>query len=365
MPRPITAGAKSKVTKMRIGEFRPFLVRALAKRKRILAVGAPGVGKTYGFLQAAGELGWESILMCSALEDPSTIRGYPSRGDGGEATHCLFDGIARAFRATKPTVLVFDDLGMASESTMRSIVRLIQFGEIDNRRLPDCVVIGAATNDVGHGAGVYGMIEPLKSRFHSIINVETHVDDVVGYGLSRDWPAWLLAFLRNSPDAIHDWKPEKSMKQGGACPRGWEYVAEWDNDGFDDVEVWSGAVGKGQATAARAFKDLIADLPDIAGVLLAPDSAPVPENPSARWLVSLALAGKLTAANFGQGLKYLLRLPQPFRAFTLLSAFRAEAMKRKDGLLPKGWAPIQGSRDFVAWTLSTDGKEILSGGGVS
>jgi hypothetical protein len=307
-------------------------------------------------------LGWDFIGICSPLEDPSSIRGYPSRGANGEATHCLFDGVAKAFRATKPTLLLFDDLGMASESTMRAIIRLVQFGEIDGRKLPDHVVINAATNDVGHGAVVYGMIEPLKSRFHSIVTVETNLEDVIAYGIAREWPSWILAYLRNSPSALHDWKPAKTMKVDGACPRGWEYLAEWDKDGFDDPEVWAGCVGKGRATEAHAFKAMIGELPDVDMVLLDPDQAPVPENPSALFLVSMALASRMNAGNFGQCIRYLKRTKGMFQAFAVRDAARAEAQKRRDGVLAVDYRPISSSRDFTAWANSEDGKMIMSAG---
>jgi len=213
---------------------------------------------------------------------------------------------------------------------------------------------------VGHGAGVYGMIEPLKSRFHTIIEVETHVDDVVGFGLARGWPSWLCAFLRNSPQALNDWKPSKSMRIDGACPRGWSYLAEWDNLGVTDPEVWAGCVGKGQAAAAAAFRELINELPDVDQCLLDPDSSPVPENPSARFLVAMALASKLTAGNFGAGVKYLSRLPAMFRAYAVRDAFRAEAQKRKDASLPANYRALSSSRDFTAWAVSSDGKDIMS-----
>lgn len=345
---------------MRVTEYRTLLEKAFVDAMRVLGVGKPGVGKTFAAMEAARATGHRFIGICSALEDPSSIRGYPSRGDDGTATHCLFDGIAKAFAATTPTVLFFDDLGMASESTMRAIVRLVQFGEVDNRKLPDCVVIGAATNDVGHGAGVYGMIEPLKSRFHTIVQVETNIDDVVGYGLAHNWPADLLAYLRNEATALHDWKPSKNMAIDGACPRGWEYVATWINKGVDNPEVIAGCVGKGRATEYLAFRNLIAELPDIDAVLLDPDTAPIPENPSARYLVSMALAGRISAGNFGQAVKYLTRLPGMFRAYSIRDAFMAESEKRKAGKLPKDYRPISSSRDFTAWACSDDGKHITS-----
>ena len=347
---------------MRIAEYRSFLVKAWPKRKRVLSVGKPGVGKSFVELQAARELGWDYIPTCAPLLSPVKIGGYPRppSEDGGDATHCLFDGIAQAFRATRPTVFSISDLGMAGGETLKAIVDLVQFGRIDNRTLPECVVIVASSNDVGHGADVQGLIEPLKTRWHSIINIETNVNDVVGYGLANGWPSDLCAFLRNAPDSLHDWKPSKSMSIDGACPRGWEYVAGWINDGFDDPEVIAGCVGKGRATQYLAFRALINELPDVDQCLLDPASAPVPVNPSAQWLVSMALASKMTAGNFGQAVKYLSRLPAMFRAFSIRDAFQAEATRRTDKTLPKGWAALASSRDFAAWAVSSDGKDVMS-----
>lgn len=350
---------------MRIGEFIPFMEKAIKAKKRVMRVGKPGCGKTFGTMQAAEHVSHDYIGICSALEDPSTIRGYPSRGVDGRATHCLFDGIARAFDAKTPTVLDFDDLGMASEATARSIMRLFQFGEIDGRKLPDHVLLTAATNDVAQGCGVYGMIEPLKDRFHTIVQVETNLDDVMAYAMSRDWPSDLMAYLRNSPDALHDWVPEKSMKRGGATPRGWDYVAEWVRDGFADdpntaSEVLGGAVGKGRAASYLSFRELCNELPDVDQCIMDPEGSPVPENKSAQWLISMALATKMTAGNFGQAVKYLNRLPAMFRAFSIRDAFRGEVQRRKDGKLPAGWKALATSRDFTAWATSSDGKDVMA-----
>jgi len=347
---------------MRINQYIQLMETALEKKRRVMGVGAPGVGKTFGAMAAAQHQGFDFIGLCSPLEDPSTIRGYPSRGTNGEATHCLFDGVAKAFKADKPTLLFFDDLGMASESTMRAIIRLVQFGEIDGRKLPDCVLIGAATNDVGHGAGVYGMIEPLKSRFHSIVTVEANLEDTIIYGLANGWPSDMLAYLRNDPGALHDWKPAKNMQPDGACPRSWEYAAGWVNDGVEDNEILAGCVGKAQATKYLAFRQLVNELPDVDAVILNPETAAVPENPSARYLVSMALASKMTAGNFSQILTYAQRLPQMFRAFCIRDAMVAEEYRKKNKTLPKDWKPIAHAREFAGWVCSQDGKEIISAG---
>lgn len=348
--------------------FQELLKSALPANRKVCVVGPPGVGKTYSWMQVCADLGYDLIVMCLPLDDPSTIRGYPRPPSepNGDAVHCLFDGMARAFRATKPTVLLADDIGQASESTLKAWMRVLQFGELDGRQLPEWVRLGAATNDVGHGAGVYGMIEPLKSRFHAIVHVVPDADEVVQYGLAHNWPTWLCAFLRNCPDALNTWKPSKSMDIDGSCPRGLDYLGQWDNIGCEDTEVWSGCVGRDVAVRAKAFKRLQNDLPDIDQVILDPDNAPLPDDPGARFLITTTLAVRCDCGNFGQVLKYLKRLPQTFRAYSLKDAFALEAAKRAAKQLPSGYKAISTARDYTAWVCSPDGKEILSGGsGVS
>lgn len=346
---------------MKISDYKGLLLKSLPAGRKTLAVGPPGVGKSHILVEAAEQIGFDVINLCCPLLSPVKVGGYPRPPEtpGGDATHCLFDGIASAFRATKPTVLHWDDLGMAGGETLKAIVQLVQFGQIDGRRLPDCVVQCASSNDIGHGADVQGMIEPLKTRWHAIVKVETSVDEVVQHFLAIGMPSDLCAFLRNAPDALHDWKPSKSLSIEGATPRGWEYAGQWINMGVDDAEVLAGCVGKGRAAEYLEFRELINELPDVDAVLLNPESAPVPENPSARFLVSMALASKMTARNFGQCRTYLARLPMMFQAFSIKDAFRSEESRKLAKKLPAGYAALASSRDFTAWSVSAEGRDIV------
>lgn len=246
---------------------------------------------------------------------------------------------------------------------MRSVLRLFQFGMIDDRKLPKHVLLSASTNDVGSHMGVTGMLAPLKNRFHSIFKVEHHIDDTIGYGMVHGWPADLMAYLRNCPAALHDCTPSKTMLPDGSTPRGWEYVAEWINSGVADPEVIGGSVGKGRATEYLAFRALCNELPDIDRCIMDPEGSPVPENPSAKFLISMALATRMTAGNFGQVRKYLDRLPQMMRALAIKDAFRGEDAKRAAKVLPDGYRQISASKDFTAWVCSKDGKDVMSAAG--
>jgi hypothetical protein len=266
--------------------------------------------------------------------------------------------------ATEPTVWLWDELGGATETFQKALLRAFQFREFGGRKLPDCVHLVAATNDVTHGAGVLGMVEPLKDRFATIIEVEPHIEDTCSYAIANDWAPWIWAFLRNAQEHLCDWKPERSMKRGGATPRGWAALAELERNGLLDgewqAEVAAGCVGKVAGIKALAFRDLQAELPDIAMIRLQPDTAPVPSNPSAQFLVGAALAATMDGSNFGQTVTYLKRLPKMIRAFSIKDSARAEDSRRKDGKLAKGYHPLQSSPHFAAWVCSEDGRSIMT-----
>ena len=110
--------------------------------------------------------------------------------------------------------LDFDELGAGSGEVIKAALRLFQFGEVGGRKLPSCVGLGASTNDVCHGSGVTGLFEPMKDRFHSIINLSYDVDSVVSHGLSRGWDPTVISWIRNKGMEAFDWKPSRDMQRG-------------------------------------------------------------------------------------------------------------------------------------------------------
>lgn len=354
---------------MRIGEMVEFLCASFEKQKGILLVGPPGVGKTCGKMQAARRLGWDYYGICMPLADPAYLMGYPYR-ENGTAGHVPFGVLGKCLKSTRPCVLDLDEFGGATDTTQKAALRLVQFREVGEHWLPDHVVITASSNDIGHGAAVLGMIEPLKDRFDTIVQIEPNLDDTVVYGMANGWSGCLLAYLRNAKPtanaplgALFDWKPEKSMKSGGATPRGWEAVAKWENDGFLDQswghELVCGKVGIGRGTEFMEFRRLQSQLPDLDSIRLDPEGAPVPTDMGARLFVAISLGASLTADNFGQTVKYLKRMDQMMRAYSIRDAFRAENSLRADKRLPAGYKPLSSAREFTAWACSDDGKAIM------
>ena len=356
---------------MRIGAFVPFLETAIRAGQKVLAVGPPGCGKTEGAETACARAGMDCLPVCCPLIDPSYVLGYPYRDpSNGHAGHLPYGVIDRALKSTKPTVILLDELGSASETVLKSVLRLVQFREAGDHKLPGHVGFVAASNDVGHGAGVQGMVEPLKDRFDTIVSVEPNIEDTLEYGLAHSWEPGLLAYL-NSPaaapseisqyGALCDWKPQKNLARSGSTPRGWGMVDKWLKLGVKDNEVIAGAIGKGRAGEFLSFLDDIAKLPAVADILIDPDGCKIPENPAHKYAVCIGLAGALSGKTFAQILRYLKRpgFGQSLMTFTLRSANRAYNSRVKDGRLPKDYVPMSASPDWTRFVISDEGKALV------
>ena len=79
--------------------------RYIDARIPVLLTGAPGVGKSSIVEQAAKAAGYDVILSHPVVADPTDAKGLPWPGkDGESATFLPFGDLARAIKATTPTV---------------------------------------------------------------------------------------------------------------------------------------------------------------------------------------------------------------------------------------------------------------------
>jgi hypothetical protein len=69
-----------------------------------------------------------------------------------------------------------------------------------------------------------------------------------------------------------------------------------------------------------AFLRLLRQLPSIPEILLNPDTAPVPDEPSARIAIATALGRVLTDHSVAKGLRYLERMPVELRVLAMRDA---------------------------------------------
>lgn len=290
----------------------PFLVQLIARQLPGLITGAPGIGKSDLVAQAAQLAGADMILSHPAVSDPTDAKGLPWIAEGArEATFLPFGELAEAMRATRPTVWFLDDLGQAPAAVQASFMQLLLARRVNGHKLPDCVTFLAATNRRTDRAGVSGILEPVKSRFASIVELEADINDWCRWAIGAGFiPSEMIAFLRFRPDLLSAFNPSADITNS-PCPRTWSNAARLfalDLPKATRSEALAGAVGEGAATEFLAFVDMFAQLPSIDGILLDPDSALLPAEPSAMYATVTALAARAGADAFPRVARYAERL---------------------------------------------------------
>jgi hypothetical protein len=228
----------------------------------------------------------------------------------GSALFVPFGEFERVLSATERTVWFWDDFGQAAASVQAAYMHWLLAREVNGHRLPDCVTIIAATNRRGDRANVSGMIEPAKQRFITIIELMAHLPSWVLWALDHDQREEVIAYLRFVPDALSAFNPTADLTNSPS-PRKWAHVTRILNMNLPthiQSAAICGAVGEGAGVAFNAFLRTWRELPNADAIILSPDTAPIPDGPSALYAVSTALARKANPTTFQAVVTYATRL---------------------------------------------------------
>ena len=87
-----------------------------------------------------------------------------------------------------------------------------------------------------------------------------------------------------------------------------------------EAKLLEGTVGQGAAHELVAFLRLFRELPSIDEILLNPQGAPLPAEPSAQIAIATALGRVLTDHSIGKGMTYLNRMPAEMRVLAMRDA---------------------------------------------
>lgn len=292
-------------------QLKQYLAAAIPAGLPILITGAPGIGKSDCVTQAAAIAGADCVIMHPAVQDPTDVAGLPWITPDGAARFIPLGQLAQLLSATRLTVCFLDDFGQANESVQKAWMQPLLAREINGHRFPDCVVFIAATNRRGDRAGVGGILEPVKSRFASIVELVPDLDDWTAWAIrSGRIPPELIAFLRFRPSLLSAFLPSADLINCPS-PRTWSNAARQlalQLPPALEAVALAGAVGEEAATEFLAFRAMYRQLPSIDAALADPDAAAIPDNPSALWAVVTGLASKANAQTFGRISRYAERL---------------------------------------------------------
>lgn len=305
--------------------------------------GAPGVGKSSIVKQITADRNWGMIDFRASTRDPVALMGIPAV-DGDTTKWKVPDEFPKVERDGAEGILLLDELNAAAPSMQAAAFGLVLDRKVGEYTLPAGWRVLGAGNRQSDRAAAQRMPSALANRF-AHIDVEPDVDTTVNHFAKKGLHPIMLAFLRFRPALLHNM--ESSDLRAFPTPRSWESVAKViDTPSKLRLGLVNGIVGEGAAAEFEGFVRVYQNLPSLDLVLANPNSAPLPEDPAARFAISAGLARKVNDQSFDNGMTYIRRLPREFEIM-----FMVDVVRRDPGL--------SHTQTFVDW--STRNQDVTLG----
>ena len=244
--------------------------------------------------------------------DPTDFKGLPFAATDGETANFLpFGDLKELIDAKEETVFFLDDLGQAPASVQAACMQLILARRINGHVVSDKVTFLAATNRREDKAAVQGILEPVKSRFCSIIELIPDVNEWRKWALAAALPIELIAFIGFRPNLIDGFKATQDLVNTPS-PRTIHNVGKLMAAGTPkDLEfaLFSGSAGEGFSTEFLAFLRIYRNLPNPDLVLMNPQQAEIPTDPATLYALCGALAARASDQNFNRLIEYAIIKP--------------------------------------------------------
>ncbi len=280
-----------------------------------LIISAPGVGKTQIIKQCAYRSNFECQVFHPAISDPTDFKGMPwiykpEESSAPSAEFIPFGDLRRLLESPQPTLAFLDDFGQAPSSVQAAAMQMLWGGHLNGHKFPDHITWIMASNRREDKAAVTGILEPIKSRSFSILNLMPDVEDWIYWAINAEVPVVIRAFIRNKPDLLFQFEPKADIKNS-PLPRTWYYLGELVKAKYPKevkLELYQGAVGEGAGMEFFGYEQVFMKLPNPKKILQDPDGSEIPEDPAVLYALTGALAHLATDNTFGAICKYGERL---------------------------------------------------------
>jgi hypothetical protein len=304
-----------KMTQVKPSEFKE-LVKAAATAdppQNVLGVGGPGIGKSEIVEQGLIEVSVDHIISHPGVEDPTVPAGMPDVASKKPyAEFKPFGPLYRALTATKRTCWNLEDFGQAPNAVQAAYMQLLLKGEVSGHVLPKGLIsFIVTTNRRTDRSGVTGILEAVKSRFATIVELVVDNDEWVDWAVGKSWmDPMIIAFIRFQRDMLYQFDPSSDLVNC-PLPRTWANASRITAMGLTratERAALAGAVGEGAARAFLGFREMFNQLPTIDAILKDPENAPVPEGIGPLYAITTTLAAKAEPGNFDAVTTYVERM---------------------------------------------------------
>lgn len=313
---------------MKPSETLPAVIHLIERRRPGMLWGAPGIGKSDILKQAAQTLGIELRDVRLSTMDVVDVRGFPVPDLENQVMKWLVANFLPPMKvggkANKSRgVLFLDELTSAVPAVQAAMYQLMLDFRIGDYILPSGWSIMAAGNRKTDRSVVHDMPAALGNRLIHI-NVEVDADDWDNWARANGISSTTRGFIKFRPSLLHKFDAGAQAWPSG---RSWAFV-DRDIRGHNlphalEAQLVAGAVGPGAAAEYMTYVSQTAKLPTAEAILAAPDTIPVPDEPSVLYAVATMMDTHLSPSNMASGIKFVERLPKEFQVLTMRGALTA------------------------------------------
>ena len=301
---------------MKPSELTIVIEKCMKAKKPLIIKGAPGIGKTKIISKVAKDNGYKGFFIDTAISSPTDFKGIPMYNrDTDTASFKPYDILLEMIDAKEPTLVFFDDFGLATPAVQGSLMHLLSERRVGDHHISDHVTFMLAMNEQKQNAGVGMTLEPVKSRCVSIVGLEPDVEDWLNWGFQNNLHPHVLGFIRWRPKMLWSFQPTNDLTNSPS-PRTNEHVSnilEMKLPWAIEYELIEGAAGSGYATEFSAYKKMAENIVSLDHIISNPKTAEVPKEPSVLYAMTTALAYRANKQNLASLLEYSERMPEEFR----------------------------------------------------
>ena len=265
--------------KLSIKAMSTYLNKLIAHniQSSLMIWGPPGIGKSAIVSMVAKEQKIDLIDLRISQLAPTDLRGLPVPEDNKAKWY------PPEFLPTSGKGILFlDEINMAPPAIQGIAQQLILDRRVGSYKVPDGWFIWGAGNRKEDFAAVFDMPAPLANRFIHL-EATSSLKDFKAYAISKGFDDQIISFLNFRPTLLH-----KVNKDSPAwpSPRSWEIA----NNLLSANLAIDPAVGDPAAAEFRSFIKIYKTLPDIEPILNGDPKAKFPEDLSAKYALTCALA---------------------------------------------------------------------------
>jgi hypothetical protein len=290
--------------------------------------GSPGIGKSELCHQIAKDHGLFLIDLRLSQCDPTDLAGFPqidqARQKAGYLPMDTFPLEGEYLPAGyNGWLLFFDEANSAPKAVQAAAYKIILDRKVGQKKLHKHCALVAAGNLESDGAIVEPMSTALQSR------MAPHFELIVDNG---EWLEWaytsgihhrITDFIKFKSSVLYTFSADHT-DHTYACPRTWAFANKLykTTEDQDILETLAGTLSEGVAREFLVFCKIYDKLITPAMILIDPDTAKVPDEPSILFALTGSLAESITEDNAAGLMKYIARIPAEFQVVCLREVVR-------------------------------------------